>query len=163
MSAWVVNASPLILLGKINQLHLLAKLAERVVIPHEVTLEIKAGPADDAARRWIEAEGQPFLASPSPFDLRVVAWDLGNGETAVISRALSESDAVCLLDDRAARDCAQLFGAKVKGTVGVLLLAKKSGLIPAVRPAIDALLRAGTLLNNVVIREALELAGESAG
>ena len=35
MSVWVVNAPPLILLGKINQLQLLAKLAGKVGIPHD--------------------------------------------------------------------------------------------------------------------------------
>jgi predicted nucleic acid-binding protein len=161
MSVRVVNASPLILLGKINQLHLLAKLAEQVVIPHEVAREITAGPADDPARRWLETGGRALVAEPTPFDLRVVAWDLGNGETAVISRALSKPGAVCLLDDRAARDCARLFGAQVKGTVGVLLLAKRAGLIPAVRPALEALLRSGALLHDSVISDALELAGEN--
>ncbi|MDI1251355.1 MAG: DUF3368 domain-containing protein [Lacunisphaera sp.] len=67
---------------------------------------------------------------------------------------------MCLLDDRAARDCAQFFGAQVKGTVGVLLLAKKAGLIPAVQTEIDALLRSGALLSDVVVREALRLADE---
>ena len=160
MSVWVVNASPLILLGKINQLHLLAKLAARVVIPEEVAVEIRVGPADDAARLWLETEGRNLVAVPVPFDLRVVAWDLGIGETAVISRALSETSAVCLLDDRAARDCARLFGAQVKGTVGVLILAKRAGLIPAVRPAIEALLSSGAMLHETVVRDALQLADE---
>lgn len=160
MSLWVVNASPLILLGKINQLHLLAKLAGPVVIPHEVAVEIRAGPPGDAALLWLETEGRGLVADPVPFDLRVVAWDLGNGETAVISRALSETGAVCLLDDRAARDCARLFGAQVKGTVGVLLLAKRAGLIPAVRPMIEALLRSGAMLHDSVMRDALQLADE---
>ena len=40
MSVWVVNASPLILLGKISRLSLLAELAAQVVIPHEVIEEI---------------------------------------------------------------------------------------------------------------------------
>lgn len=161
MSLWVVNASPLILLGKINQLHLLAKLAGQVVIPYEVADEIKAGAPDDPARVWLESAGRTLVAGPRPFDLRVVAWDLGHGETAVISRALSETGAVCLLDDRAARDCARLFGASVRGTVGVLLLAKQAGLIPAIRPAIAALLQAGALVHESVVQEALALAKEN--
>ncbi len=161
MSVWVVNASPLILLGKINQLRLLAKLAAQVVIPDEVEIEIKAGSASDPARNWLESESGAFVARPMTLDLRVVAWDLGHGETAVISRALSEPGAVCLLDDRAARDCAELFRAKVKGTVGVLLLAKRAALIPAVHPAIEALRRSGALLHDSVVRDALQLAGEA--
>lgn len=161
MSVWVVNASPLILLGKINQLPLLTKLAGQVVIPQEVAGEITAGPADDPARLWLQAEARTLVAQPAPFDLRVVAWDLGKGETAVICRALQEPGALCLLDDRAARDCARLFGARVRGTVGVLLLAKRAGLFPAIRPAIDALLHSGALLHDSVIREALHLADET--
>ncbi len=160
MKVWVVNASPLILLGKIDQLHLLAALADQVVIPHEVAIEIGAGPTDDPARLWLDLEGQTYMVDPAPFDLRVVAWDLGSGETAVISRALREPDALCLLDDRAARDCARLFGAQVKGTLGVLLGAKQAGLLPAVRPAIDALIRAGAQLHESVVRDALQLADE---
>lgn len=161
MSVWVVNASPLILLGKVARLSLLTKLAERVVIPHEVVLEVDAGPAVDPARLWLASEGRRFSAKSDSFDLRVVAWDLGKGETAVICRALSLPGSVCILDDRAARDCARLFGARVKGTLGVLLLAKQAGLIPAVRPEIESLLNSGALLHEGVVREALQLAGES--
>jgi hypothetical protein len=42
---WIVNASPLILLGKINRLELLAALPPSFSIPHAVSLEILAGPA----------------------------------------------------------------------------------------------------------------------
>ena len=161
MSVWIVNASPLILLGKISRLSLLAELSEHVVVPHEVSLEIDAGPATDPARLWLASNGQSFVAKPELFDLRVVAWDLGKGETAVICQALSQPGSVCILDDRAARDCARLFGARVKGTVGVLLLAKQEGLIPAVRPMLESLLNSGATLHETVVRDALHLAGES--
>ncbi len=35
-SRWVVNASPLILLGKVDQLHLLQALTEELIIPEGV-------------------------------------------------------------------------------------------------------------------------------
>ena len=79
----------------------------------------------------------------------------------MICQALSKPGSVCILDDRAARDCARLFGARVKGTLGVLMLAKQAGLIPAVRPEIEALLNSGAMLHEGVVREALQLAGES--
>ena len=161
MSVWVVNDSPLILLGKISRLSLLAELAAQVVIPHEVIEEIEAGPVTDPARQWLAVEGRRFAAPPDAFDLRVVAWDLGAGETAVISRALGRPGSVCILDDRAARDCAHLFGARVKGTVGVLLLAKQARLISAVRPEIVSLLNSVAMLHDAVVRDALQLAGEN--
>jgi predicted nucleic acid-binding protein len=47
---WVVNASPLIFLAKINHVHLLGALADLVVVPQAVLVEVNAGPADDPAR-----------------------------------------------------------------------------------------------------------------
>jgi hypothetical protein len=82
MSVWVVNASPLILLGKVARLELLACLASGVEIPAEVAAEIRAGPVNDPARLWLASGGRDFVVESVPFDLRVVAWDLGSGETA---------------------------------------------------------------------------------
>ena len=38
---WVVNASPLVILGKINQLPLLAELTETLVVPVAVAEEVE--------------------------------------------------------------------------------------------------------------------------
>jgi len=46
---WVVNASPLIALSKINHQHLLLKLADEIAVPEAVLAEVNAGPADDPA------------------------------------------------------------------------------------------------------------------
>lgn len=157
---WIVNSSPLILLGKINHLPLLPNLAPQLGLPGEVAEEITAGPADDPARRWLAAEGRHHIMEVVPHDPRIVAWDLGAGETAVISWALRLQTSVCVMDDRAARDCALVFGVAVIGSVGILVRAKRAGLIPVVRPQIEALLRAGALLHERVISEALDLAEE---
>ena len=53
---WVVNASPLIVLGKIGQLDLLTKLPQRIVVPAAVVSEIIAGPEGDAARLAIQTK-----------------------------------------------------------------------------------------------------------
>jgi hypothetical protein len=47
VSTWIVDASPLILLGKIHRLDLLVKLCPSFVIPTAVSLEILAGPDSD--------------------------------------------------------------------------------------------------------------------
>ena len=49
---WVINASPLILLGKAGQLDWLAKLGT-VAIPQSVAAEISAGSEADPARQFI--------------------------------------------------------------------------------------------------------------
>lgn len=52
---WVVNASPLIVLGKIGQLELLGSLAESIVVPRSVTGEVAAGSSDDPSKHWRDA------------------------------------------------------------------------------------------------------------
>jgi len=52
---WVLNASPLIVFGKIGRLELFRQLAEEIVVPRGVAQEILAGPETDAARTAIEA------------------------------------------------------------------------------------------------------------
>jgi len=93
---------------------------------------------------------------------QVLAWDLGQGETAVLSLALSEPGWTAILDDRAARKCANSLAIPVKGTLAVVILAKQRGLIPSAAEVLRALQAAGLRLDTQVIRSALERgAGET--
>ena len=51
MKGWIFNASPLILLGKIHQLHLIEVLSPNFRIPRPVVAEIGVGPSDDPTIR----------------------------------------------------------------------------------------------------------------
>lgn len=88
-------------------------------------------------------------------------WGLGPGETEVISLALDAPGSEVLLDDLAARRCAAAAGVACRGTVGVVLAAKRRGLIPAAGPVLDELRGAGLFLGSGLIREALALVGET--
>jgi predicted nucleic acid-binding protein len=163
MRDWIINASPLILLGKINRLDLLSQLSSSLLIPRSVSLEILAGPDGDPAKSWLELpSAAQCIAEDAPVSLEVLAWDLGAGETAVISMAMQSGNSVCVLDDLAARNCAKVFDIPVIGTLGILLKAKIAGLIPTLRPEIDNLVACGSMLSPRIIAEALELANESA-
>ena len=48
---WVINASPLILLGKLGRTDLLESLALQVIVPQSVFQEVAAGASDDAAMK----------------------------------------------------------------------------------------------------------------
>ena len=50
---WVVNASPVIALAKVGQLHLLHDLCKELLVPEAVVAEILAGPPSDPARRAV--------------------------------------------------------------------------------------------------------------
>lgn len=71
----------------------------------------------------------------------VISPDLGRGETDVLRLALElrADDAVVILDDARAHAAARRLGLKLTGTLGVLLDAKRAGLIAAVGPQLDRL------------------------
>jgi predicted nucleic acid-binding protein len=64
------------------------------------------------------------------------------------------------VDDLAARRCAQVLEISVRGTLGLVLIAKQRGEIPAARPLIEQLRQSGMYLSNSVINRALALVGE---
>jgi predicted nucleic acid-binding protein len=161
VSTWIINSSPLILLGKIGRLELLPSLGASIKIPQAVSKEILGGPHSDPAKGWLEQQGKSFVIPDVPIPIDILAWDLGPGESSVISIAQLCSTSVCVLDDRAARNCAQVYGLKITGTLGILLKAKALGFIPRLIPEIENLLRVGSALSPRVIQEAIALAGES--
>jgi predicted nucleic acid-binding protein len=89
--------------------------------------------------------------------------DLGAGEREVLALALETSDSVCVLDDALARQIAGALQLRVTGTLGVLIDAKRSGFIPAVRPLLDELHSLGFRLAPHTRAAVLKIAGESVG
>jgi predicted nucleic acid-binding protein len=138
---------------------LLESLAASLAVPQGVIREIGAGGASDlsavATVTWAEARA----VADVPLPASVAHWDLGAGESQVIAHCLA-SDSVAVLDDGEARACAQSHGLPLIGTLGIILLARKHGLIPAARPLVDQLLAAGSHLSRELVEKALALVGE---
>jgi predicted nucleic acid-binding protein len=157
---WVVNASPLILLAKVHQLDLLPQLTEAFVVPEAVIAEVLAGPADDLARQFLETKPVTTVAvSAHPL---VLAWDLGAGETAVLSHALANPDWKAIIDDGAARRCAHTLNIPLAGTLAIILAARQKQMIPAAAPVLRALLAHGFRVDEPTLRQALwQTVGES--
>lgn len=84
----VMNASPFICLSESGLIHLLPKLFKEIIIPGIVCNEIVAkGKIDNASRflnayNWVK-QVKDILLLPS-----VLSWDLGKGESAVLSYAI---------------------------------------------------------------------------
>lgn len=150
----VANSSPLIALDRIGQLHLLPALWGQIHIPPAVRQEV-FGP--NAAPDWI-AE----TALRQPAAARISSARLGPGEREAIALALELGAAEIIIDDLPARRLAYTLGVPVIGTLGLLLRAKKHGLLPAIRPLVDALqnheFRAATRLIEGILAAAGEVA-----
>jgi uncharacterized protein len=148
----VFDASSLIALTQIDRLWLLPRLFETVVIPPAVALE--------TAR----TVGNPYWfvshAPLSPVDIRVLEASLDAGETEAIAVAL-ELDAEVVLDDRPARRLALRLGLPVVGVVGVILRAKRHGLVESVRADLEALRNHGFFLGDRLLEQALSDAIEN--
>lgn len=65
--------------------------------------------------------------------------DLGPGESQVLLLALERPDAIVVLDDGLARQIAEALDLRLTGTLGLLLDAKRAGIVPAVTPLLDQL------------------------
>lgn len=155
----VINASPLILLGKIRRLDLLQHLIQELHVPAAVFSEIHAGASKDnsvhATLAWAEDKVVDNVAVPQA----VIAWDIGAGESQVIAHCLAKQYRA-ILDDNKARACANSFAVPITGTLGIIVRAKQQGLIPVARPLIENLRSAGSFLSEQLIQQVLENIGE---
>ncbi len=87
-------------------------------------------------------------------------WDLGAGESAVLTWGYVNPGTEVIVDDLAARRCAAALGIPVRGTLGLVLTAKQQGILPAARPVLEQLRLSGMYLSDRVMNQALVLVGE---
>ena len=155
----VINASPLITLFRSGQAHILPHLFKRIVVPQAVWQEVVQDDWNDAASRELRQQTWPVIeeVESSP---RVAAWALGAGETAVLSYALTHVPLRAVVDDMDARRCAQTLDIQIFGTGGLLVLAKRRGVLPSVSDAIAKLRGAGLWLSDDIARVLRAQAGE---
>jgi hypothetical protein len=158
----VSDASPLIALSAIGQLEILHALYGQTLIPEAVRQEVveaglgRPGGTEIKTAAWVSA--QPVKGDFLP---RALAGELGRGESEAIVLALERRADLLLIDERRGRKVAGRFGIKVLGILGILIEAKKKGLIPEVGPLLEDLLtKAGFRISKELHQRALEEAGE---
>ena len=150
----VSNSSPLIALAAIDRLELLPALFQSIVIPPAVAHEIRRSVPLPVA--WLQIR---TLEGPLPET--VLRRSLADGEREAIALALETRPDGIILDDLPARRVAHAAGLNVIGTLGVLLGAKRAGLLPAIRRELDGLVRTSFFLSPQLYTELLQAAGEA--
>lgn len=123
-----VNTWPLIYLANARLLELLQVVAPSIIVVSAVADEIEAGPADEAAHAIATIPWLQVVPSP-PIPAAVLAWDLGPGESALLAFGLANPLVDLIIDDLAARRCAASLGLRYRGTLGLVVTAKKRGVI----------------------------------
>lgn len=157
----VCDAGPLIALALIDRLELLQDLFHKVVVPLPVFSEIvhsgagKVGASEVRSATWLVR-----APVPEPQD-RLLSTELGSGEAAVIGLALQTPGCRVLIDERRARRIAeQAFDLPVLGSAGVLVKARRQGLLPEVRPLLESMVAQGYFLSSRLVERACQEVGE---
>jgi len=145
----VTNSTCLIGLERIERLDLLPQVFDTVFAPPAVAKEVRT------SLDWLRVRA---VANPSvAIALRT---QMDEGEAEAITLALELENVLLILDDKKARRVAQQMGMKVIGTVGMLLRAKRQGVITEVKPILLKLTEANFRISQGIIQEALRLSGE---
>ena len=87
-------------------------------------------------------------------------WNLGQGESEVLTIALQKGNATVVLDDLLARKCAKLLKLPLIGSIDLLVKARRTGLIGTVRPEIEKLLEAGLRIDAETLNSIYSTIGE---
>lgn len=156
----VVNASPLIVLFKAQMADLFPQLFTEVLVPSAVWNEVVMGEASDAAAEGLGSATWARRVEVATIPSTILAWNLGQGESEVLSLVIERSGYRAMLDDAAARRCARTLKIPILGTGGALIRAKRRGLIGSVGSSLQALRAAGLWVSDDVVALLLKQAGE---
>jgi len=156
----VVNASPLIFLSRAGLIQLLQLVSSEVIVPEAVASEIEVRGKSDPTAQILANTSWLIVTQTPEIPAQIQAWGLGPGESSVIAWARSHNGSEAIIDDLAGRRCAAAFSIPVRGTLGLVLIAKQRGHISSARQLLDQLRRAGMFLSDRVLKEALTRVGE---
>jgi predicted nucleic acid-binding protein len=160
----VVNASPLILLGKLGRLDLLFLGVEDVIVP-EIVLQEVGDPRQGELPGWDPSLPALSVETAVSIPPDVYRYALDPGESMVLAIALAEAatavDVEVVLDEKKGRRSAKALNLAVIGTAGLLVVGKREGRLPLVAPLLDELERHGMYLGKELKRIICEKSGEA--
>jgi predicted nucleic acid-binding protein len=138
----VSDASPIITLSSIGQLHLLKLLYSKVLIPHAVFSEIAEVEKElPGARELAESDWIIARDIKDRILFKALIADLDAGESEAIVLAVESNAKLFLADERRARNIATRLGINVIGVAGILIEAKSKNLIPEVKPLLNGMIK----------------------
>jgi len=143
---------------KTNKLSILQKLFTKIIVPKAVYQEITGKEQEKQIfdkTDWIEIRD---IKNSELNNLLEKLIDKGEAEAIILAKELKTS---LLVDDAKARKYAILLNVEVIGTLGLLKMAKKRGIIPSVKETISDMLAEGYYIEDKLIARILEDVGES--
>lgn len=157
----VSDTTPILVLKAIGRLELLRHLYVRVIIPPAVLRELTARSSPPQGSDFLSA--CPWMETHPVRDQAAVDRlldELDLGEAEAIALAQESAADLLLIDERRGRKVASRLGLQITGLLGVILAAKRRGLLHAVGPTIHECRRAGFWVHPTLLARVLRDAGE---
>lgn len=146
----VSDTACLIALNKIGQLGLLISVYGQVIITPTVASEFHA-----PLPEWIEIQPPVNISLQASLEEMIDA-----GEASAIALAVEIKDCYLILDDLRARKIAAGMGLLFTGTLGVIAIAKRRGIIPLARPLLEKLRETDFWISEKFLQQLLADLGE---
>ncbi len=153
----VSNTSPLVLLDKAGYLWILGKLFKKVIIPPAVDVEWLR-PGGYVVPQWLSVATLSQDALTTAKDL---SQKIDKGEAEAMALFSSIKADWLLLDDLNGRRIAKAMGLPVVGTLGILITAKRKGIIPEITAVLEILKQHRFYVSDEILQKALILANET--
>lgn len=134
MAELICDTSTLLALQQIGRLDLLRLLSGGVIVPAAVHQELENGRSLGHDVPDVTTVSWMTVRSPTATPTLPHASQLGPGEREVLWLAQETLGSVAVLDDEPARQATATLGIARSGTLGLLVDAKRHGLVTAVAP-----------------------------
>lgn len=147
----ISDTSCLILLSKIDELNLLNRLFDEILITSEIQKEFgKELPI------WIKIINPRYIHYQE-----ILEMEVDKGKASAIALSFDIDKSILILDDYKARQVADKLNIRYTGTFGIILRAKKIGVIDSVKLILEKIkatnFRFSEELYEIVLREAKEI------
>jgi predicted nucleic acid-binding protein len=158
----VADTTPLLYLSRIGRAGLLQTLYQDIIVPRTVWDEAVGarpgapGIADLVAATWIRVSDEAERAGVD----RLLEEALDPGEAAAITLAELLHADILLIDERKGQAVARERGLQIRGTLGVLVDARRAGHLASLRSVLQELLAEGFRVAPALVSEALRRVGE---
>jgi len=155
----ISDSSPLISLALIEKLSLLEKLYKEIYVPTAVYEEVIRSdkPFSNELKQFLNDKTKSVS---NKMAVEILLSDIGAGEAEAIVLALEQQPDIILIDDLKARKFAKIKGLRIIGTIGILLEAKKEGLIKEIKPLISELVLKDIRISTKIVEITLQAAQE---
>lgn len=156
----IVNSTPLIVLCGIGQLDILRELYCDIYIPIAVYQEVTA--VEDSACMQIKTAGEWIHVEKIQNDTekKMYKAKLHDGEVEVMILAQEKKADLVIIDDNAAKKAAKYLGLTVTGTLGILIKAKKKGIVEEIYPLLCKMKQNGFYISSELEKVVMEQVGE---